>query len=622
MSTGLRKPSRLQVQTAWLVACLIAGVLESLFWLHHGRPGWMFPWWGPPAALGGAALWALVAPAGARMDRFWALVIGALATDAAVLITIAIADFGRGEHQIGRLALAVLLLAGCLLLLMLPPAGRPPAQRLSGLDYALRAVETAEAPMNVMMLWLLRPGPGGDSASAPLDVDRLRRHVADRLDALPAFRSRVVAVPFGLSQPVYVPDPAFRFADHIDEHVLPLPGTAEALDAYCADQAGRRLDSRRPLWRLTLVHGLQDGRQAVLLTIHHCVADGFALLNTIRILLGEMGSDVVSAPRPGRAPRIGQLVGEGLAHQARTARRLPALLRTSRTVAAAAKAETAASPIVPPDPKDTPFCILNEDSAGRRTFARTSLAIPDLMRVKEAAGVTINEVVLSLVAEALRAYLSARDCLPTRSLVVSVPFGLDRAGAAPRTFGNRVAFLTTTLATDIADPWERLITIGAVTARAKQLLVAGGPELIGEWLDQVPPPLLDAILRRQRRNERRTPTARSNIIVSHLRVERPTGSLAGVPIEGGYVVGPANGGSTGPIVVLTSYPDRLLVSVASSEAGIGEPREFLDGLHRALAELLVLAAARTAVGTPVPDFDVASARIETRSRTAASMEQV
>jgi hypothetical protein len=140
--------------------------------------------------------------------------------------------------------------------------------------------------------------------------------------------------------------------------------------------------------------------------------------------------------------------------------------------------------------------------------------------------------------------------------------------------------------------------------------MARGPELIGEWLDQIPPLLLNPILRRQRRNERRTAIARSSIIVTHPRVARPPGCLAGVPIEGGYICGPANGGSTGPIVVVTGYPDRLLVSVAGADAGIGAPREFLDGLHRALAELLLLAAARTAVGTAVPDW------------TAASMEQV
>lgn len=601
-----------------LVACAFGGVLATLVWLHLGRPSWSIARWGLGAGLGLAGLAALNASRGARLHRFGAWTGCLFTINSAVLATTAVAALMRGEHQPSRLPVG----AVCLILSLLPvltprqdqrssptvpggrakPAGLATAVpgRLSGADSAFCSLERPPQPMNAMTMFLLRPGSAPGGSPAPLDLERLRRHVADRLDALPAFRWRVVPVPFGLGHPVYVEDPAFDIAHHVDEHALAAPGTPEALDAYYAEQAGRCLDRRRPLWRVTLVHGLADGRQAVIVTVHHCVTDGFAILNTFGILLGELRSgttfspDMSSLPTPGRVPGAGRLVVDALADGARTARRLPALVRTTRTKNAAVKAATAASSVVPPTGRDTPVCPLNRYSTGRRTFARTSLAVADLEQIKNAAGVSVNDIALALVATALRDYLSARGSLPTRPLVAGVPVGLDRPGAPPRTFGNRISALSTTLATDLADPWERLVTIGAVTARAKRLLVVGDPALLGEWVDQLPPLALDLAVRYQQRRFRRAPeraTPGSNVVVSQVRSVPPGSSLAGVPVEAPYMTGPPNNG-TGVNVVLNTYADRVFVGILCVADAVPVPSELADGLHRALSELLAVAAAR------------------------------
>jgi diacylglycerol O-acyltransferase len=485
-------------------------------------------------------------------------------------------------------------------------------------------MELPGQPMNGTGLLILRPRIGPDGSPNPIAVNEIRRHVADRLGALPAFRWRVVPVPFGLSQPVYVADPTFDIARHVGEHVLQAPGTPEVLQAYYAEELARCLDRRRPLWRLTLVHGLAGGGQAAVLTVHHSVADGFAYLNLLLALFGDLDHDAASVSLPDRSPGAARLVVDALGHRARTARRLPALVRVSRTKAAAAKVESAASEVLTLDGRKTPICPLNRVSTGRRTFAGTSLPMADLERIREIAQVTINDVALALVADALREYLSVRGSLPGQPLVARVPIGLDRKGGPPRMFGNRISGLRTTLATDLVDPWERLITISAVTARAKRLLVVAGPGLLGEWLDQIPPLLTGPLMRHQHRLHRRRPgkaAPDSNVVVSHVSGIPPASSLLGAPLEAVYLSGPPSNG-VGVNVLLTTYADQMFVGIVCVDAAVAEPRELADGMRRALAVLRTHAAARQAAQqVPAGPRDVGVV-VPSPSRDISAMEQV
>jgi len=497
-------------------------------------------------------------------------------------------------------------------------------RRLSGLDAAFRSIERPGQPMNGTSLLVLRPRLGPDGSRNPIEVTELRRHLADRLGALPAFRWRVVPVPFGLSAPVCVADHTFDIAHHVDEHVLQPPGTPEVLQAYYAEQLARRLDRRRPLWRLTLVHGLADGGQAAVLTVHHCLADGFAHLNILLVLFGDLDCDAASVSVPDRSPGAARMVVDALGHRARTARRLPALVRVSRTKAAAVKVESAVSEVMTLEGRKTPICPLNRVSTGRRTFAGISLPMADLDRIREIAQVTLNDVALALVADALREYLSVRGSLPGQPLVARVPIGLDRKGGPPRTFGNRISGLRTTLATDLVDPWQRLVTISAVTARAKRLLVLAGPGLLEEWLDQIPPLLTGPLMRHQHRLHRRRPgkaAPDSNVVVSHVSGIRPESSLLGAPLEAVYLSGPPSNG-VGVNVLLTTYADQMFVGIVCVAAAVGEPRELADGMRRALAVLRTQAAARQAAQQVPAGRRGADAVGHAPARDISAMEQV
>ena len=91
---------------------------------------------------------------------------------------------------------------------------------------------------------------------------------------VPPFRRRLVEVPFGLDQPYWIEDPDFDIEFHVRELALPAPGDDRQLAVQAARLHARPLDRRRPLWETYLIHGLQGGRQALYMKVHHAAIDG------------------------------------------------------------------------------------------------------------------------------------------------------------------------------------------------------------------------------------------------------------------------------------------------------------------------------------------------------------
>ncbi|MGH3874415.1 MAG: wax ester/triacylglycerol synthase family O-acyltransferase [Pseudonocardiaceae bacterium] len=473
------------------------------------------------------------------------------------------------------------------------PPSDPAVRRLNGLDAGFLSLETIQQPMQNIALGLLRAGPGG-----PLTGAELRRHLAARLDQLPAFRWRVVPIPLGLAPPVFVEDARFDLGDHLRQMVLPEPGGSDELGAACAQLASRCLDRGRPLWRITLIDGLADGRQAVLLEIHHALMDGFATRTTLtRIFSGDEPAASSPAWQPGRVPGPVQLVAGALGHDARAWARLPELIgRTRRATVAVRQRRAAAAVQAPKAGVDVPLSAINRGFTCERRFAQASLPLHDVLVVKDVAGVTVNDVALALVGGALRGYLQVRGALPDRPLVASVPVGMDeQPGAAPRAAGNRFTRLTTSLATDVADSWERLQRISTVTAEAKACLDLAGRELLVDWLECLPPMFVDTMVRRgeaaRRRPGKRSTRLDVNVVVSNLRGPSVPWRLGSTVVEEMYLAGPPNSG-IGVNFALWDYAGRLLFGILSFADSVEDPAELAGWLSRSLEELVAAAECR------------------------------
>jgi diacylglycerol O-acyltransferase len=374
----------------------------------------------------------------------------------------------------------------------------------------------------------------------------------------------------------------------------PGPGGQRELDAAVSEIASVPLDRRRPLWELWLVEGLAGGRVAAVGKVHHAVADGVAvaglLANVMAPGLEDLAPPGVAAHwSPEAVPPRGRLLADALSDHARQFRRLPRLLgRTVQNLVAAARRRRAAS-VVPPLPiGHAPPSSINGALTAERVFASTALPLDAVKVVKNAFGVTLNDVLLGLVAGALSGHLAARGEHPSRPLVAEVPVATDAPGDQ-RLAGNRLSNLFTSLCTDVEDRAARLREIHRVAVAAKAVHTALGPELYEAWMAYAPPrPVAWAtrLYSRWRIADRHAPPV--NVIVSCVPGPRVPLQWPGGRLEAIYSVGPIIEGA-GLNVTAWSYVDRLCVGVLACPRLLPDPGDIAARLQTELAALAMLA---------------------------------
>ena len=340
--------------------------------------------------------------------------------------------------------------------------------QLTGLDAAFLALETPAVYGHVGSVCVLDPS----SAPEPMTLDRLTRLIESRLHLIPPFRRRLATVPLGLDQPYWIDDPDFDIEFHVRELALPSPGDDRQLAEQAARLHARHLDRRRPLWELYLIHGLGGGRIAIYTKVHHAAIDGVSGNDILTALLdlSPEGRDIEPAEwhgerRPSTARMLTRSVVSLSTHPLRAARmsygvlrslpvmatsparpRLPViddLLGRDRNVVLSAPGLRAPA---------TPF---NKPIGPHRRWAFRSVSLEDVKAVKNAAGLTVNDVVMAMCAGALRSWLTDRDALPASPLVAAVPVSV-RTEEQQGTHGNRVSSMLAPLPTHLETPQQRL----------------------------------------------------------------------------------------------------------------------------------------------------------------------
>ena len=165
-----------------------------------------------------------------------------------------------------------------------------------------------------------------------------------RVAAIPRLRQRIVRAPLGCGGPFWVDDSEFHLDRHVHRMTCPPPGDDRALLDAAAAIAGRRLPRDRPLWSITFLTGLTDGRTAMVVVLHHAVADGIGGLAVLAALADDApqlaGDRGFPRPFPSRAR---------LATDA-AARRLRAIPRAPRAARDLWRAMTAAGGLRPEPP--------------------------------------------------------------------------------------------------------------------------------------------------------------------------------------------------------------------------------------------------------------------------------
>ncbi|MGQ0574731.1 MAG: WS/DGAT/MGAT family O-acyltransferase [Pseudonocardia sp.] len=337
--------------------------------------------------------------------------------------------------------------------------------RLSALDASFLYLEQPTTPMHVGAVSIFKRPRAG------FDYDRLVELIEQRIALVPRYRQKVRRVPGNLARPVWVDDPDFDVAYHVRRSALPRPGTDAQLNELVARLVSRPLDHTRPLWEMYLVEGLARGRTAVLTKTHQAMVDGVSAID-----IGQVILDVSPEPRvvpdelwmPRSEPTDSQLV---LGAVAEAVARPGELVDTARAAAGDAIATAAkfaeglgqvfsvawnASRRAPGSPLNVPI-------STQRRFAVARTQLESYRRVRAAHGCTVNDVVLSVVAGALREWLLSRGeaVTPSSTVRALVPLSVRGEADVPSSatggsLGNRVASFLVDLPVGEPSPVVRL----------------------------------------------------------------------------------------------------------------------------------------------------------------------
>ena len=349
-------------------------------------------------------------------------------------------------------------------------------RQLTSLDAQFLALETPRQYGHVSAIAVLDPttAPGGK-----LELSQVQNLIAERLSLLPVFRWRLAEIPFGLDYPYWIDDPDFDLEYHVRELALPAPGNDTQLTEQVARIFSRPLDRARPLWELYLIHGLKGGRVALMTKIHHAVVDGMSGAEILGVLL-DLAPEGRDAPPPlskavGPVPGQLEMLARGLAglpkYPLRVLESLPKALPNieevgiydavpgARELARATRGVQnrlgLGGDVVERKQMIPPVTSFNGRVSAHRRLAIGRIPLDAVKAVKNEHECTVNDVVVSICAGAVRRWLIEHDELPEEPLVAQIPVSV-RTTEQQGTFGNQIMLMSAPVFTDVPDPIRRL----------------------------------------------------------------------------------------------------------------------------------------------------------------------
>lgn len=466
--------------------------------------------------------------------------------------------------------------------------------RLSSLDAQFLAAEVGNFGAQYCGVAIYQTGD-----RETINAVSMTKLVSERIHLCPPLKWKLVTVPFDFDHPVFVESPV-DLAEHITETTLADAADEAGLAGEVAEIMATRLDRKRPLWRLRVIHGL-PGRTAVVMTLHHSAADGIAASEIFSLLLDPLdGQDPqpsteqnpIAMPNraalavqalaslPLRSIRAGMAVPKVLAHldQVPSLRSLPGIHSLTRAI----------SDEAPRERLDAPRTRFNTPLSPARSVAFGSMSLLDIKMVKNAMGVTVNDVVVAICGGALRRRLTVTDELPADPLVAYLPVSTRDPNAKER-FGNAISSIIAPIPTHCADARDRLSFAHVWLRHAKARMRLAPPALLSAVNDPIPAPIfglaargiIDIVSSRAVRPP-------INLIISNVPGSRVGLSCFGNPLTAHFPMSVIFDGFTLNITVV-SYQDQLDIGIVGDAETLPDAWELLDDMAAELTELVTLA---------------------------------
>jgi len=458
-------------------------------------------------------------------------------------------------------------------------------QALSGLDAAFLYLEDAHQPMHVGSVLVFE---------GSMSFDDYRATMASRVHLVERLRQRLVMVPFGIGKPYWVEDPAFNLDMHLQHVALPSPGSWKELRRLAARIFSTPLDRTRPLWEMTFVEGLNQipqvppGSVAVINKVHHAAIDGVSGSDMMSVLLDMTKEPKTFQVPPPRAiapvPNELQVLG----HTARKIMGKPSEIR--RVAAELSEALRAAAKIrdkgvdTPPVPMTAPHTPINRTITSQRIWNTALLELDRVKAIRKITGCTLNDVVLAICAGALRRYLGEKGELPDKPLIAMIPVS-TRAPDERGKMGNKVSAMLLDMATDVADPVERLNVLKEHTQGGKAFEKAGATRALVDLWDFIPFGVANRVLRlysRFRVSEMHNPVF--NLVITNVPGPQIDMYMAGHKLLATMGMAPLVDGM-GLLITVLSYNGVLSISPTSCPAVMPDLDLFTRYLRESANEL-------------------------------------
>ena len=465
-------------------------------------------------------------------------------------------------------------------------------QQLSGQDASFIYSERPHAPTHITSIGIY------DQSTAP-DGAVTFKGILARLEAClhlaRAFRQKVVRVPGDLDHPWWVEDAEFDLEYHVRHIALPRPGDWRQFCIQAARLHSRPLDLSRPLWELYVIEGLDGvdgvpaGAFALVLKIHHAAIDGKSGVEMITAMHTQEPDAGDPAPPdtawsgerdpnwwelstragvnaltvPGRSTRLAGRLVPGLGRALQVQRK-----QSSGQLTGLA-----------------PATRFNGTVTAHRVLDARFYDFDDLKPMRHAVpGATVNDVALSVLGGALRQYLLDAGELPEASLRAMTPVSV-RTEEEKGAMGNQVSAMLVSLATDVADPVERLAAVHASTTASKEVTEAIGARSLTDLSQLAPGALIGLGSRLAGQFARRDRGGVVNTVVTNVPGPREPLYFAGAEMLHMFGAGPVVDGM-GLINIVGSYERQFVLSFTADRGMMPDPARYaacIDGSFDALA---------------------------------------
>lgn len=466
-------------------------------------------------------------------------------------------------------------------------------QQLTGLDAMFLTQESATTPMHIGLVTFYSPPK---SKKGPVRFKQVLETFRQRAHLAPVFHQVLGEVPLGIDHPFWLDARQLDVEFHVRHIALPKPGDWRQLCIQLARLQARMLDRSRPLWEATVIEGLDKlgflppGSFAIFYKMHHAAVDGASAMEAIYTLHDDKPTP---RPKPSRGepdyqprpdPGALGLLRRAYLHRLRSPQRwlqaardiapIPGRLREAfkqqKLHGVTARHSTRFNGLISP----------------HRAVEMRFFELAEVKAIRAAAGdVTINDVMVTVVAGALRNYLASKDEIPDFTPMAMIPVSY-RSEDEREEGGNLVTAMSMAIHSEIEDPLERLRKVHEESLSAKGYTTAIGARTSLDLAEIIPPQIASLAMLRTgaRLMFSAGAPAPVNTVITNVAGRQTPLYLCGARLEGCAGFGPIMD-SMGLFHAIMSCSGRLSLAVNACRDMLPDPGFYADCIDEAYGEL-------------------------------------